>query len=120
MIVFFQAEDGIRGLCLSRGLGGVYKGQGLDVPEWLRSAALEKLLPAPLLATLVARPALSTYEARLTWVKTQMEHSRGVAQATAYGPGVRQDLSLIHIRRCRRSTPCTYRCAPHSYDNTHT
>ncbi len=24
---FFQAEGGLRGFCLSRGLGGVYKGQ---------------------------------------------------------------------------------------------
>ena len=24
---FFQAEDGIRGVCLSRGLGDMYKGQ---------------------------------------------------------------------------------------------
>ncbi len=26
-VFFFQAEDGIRGLVRSRGLGGVYKGQ---------------------------------------------------------------------------------------------
>jgi hypothetical protein len=46
-------------------LGEEVKLAGLDLPEWLRSAALEKLLPAPLLATLVARPELSTYSARL-------------------------------------------------------
>ena len=28
---FFQAEDGIRDFCLSRGLGDVYKRQGIDV-----------------------------------------------------------------------------------------
>ncbi len=27
-VFFFQAEDGIRDFCLSRGLGGVYKRQG--------------------------------------------------------------------------------------------
>ena len=32
---------------------------GLDLPEWLRSAALEKLLPAPLLGALIARPELA-------------------------------------------------------------
>ncbi len=66
---------------------------GRDRPEWLRSAALEKLLPAQLLTTLVARPELATYSARLAWVKTQMEHARGLAQATAYGPGVGKDAS---------------------------
>jgi hypothetical protein len=74
-------------------LGEDVKLAGLDIPEWLRSAALEKLLPAPLLATLVARPELSTYDARLAWVKTQMEHSRGLQQAAAYGPGVGKDAS---------------------------
>ncbi len=28
---FFQAEDGIRGFCLSRGLGEVYKGQPIEL-----------------------------------------------------------------------------------------
>ena len=35
---FFQAEDGIRDFCLSRGLGDVYKRQGWHVPtdgEWM-------------------------------------------------------------------------------------
>ena len=72
-------------------LGEEVKLAGLDLPEWLRSAALEKLLPAQLLSTLVARPELATYAARLTWVKTQMEHARGLAQATAYGPGTGKD-----------------------------
>jgi len=29
VMFFFQAEDGIRDFCLSRGLGDVYKRQGL-------------------------------------------------------------------------------------------
>ena len=74
-------------------LGEEVKLAGLDLPEWLRSAALEKLLPAQLLATLVARPELATYSARVAWVKTQMEHARGLAQATAYGPGTGKDAS---------------------------
>jgi hypothetical protein len=72
-------------------LGEEVKLAGLDLPEWLRSAALEKLLPAQLLATLVARPELATYATRLAWVKTQMEHARGLAQASAYGPGTGKD-----------------------------
>jgi hypothetical protein len=74
-------------------LGEEVKLAGLDLPEWLRSAALEKLLPAQLLSTLVARPELATYATRLAWVKTQMEHARGLAQATAYGPGTGKDAS---------------------------
>ncbi len=65
----------------------------LVLPEWMRCSALEKLLPAQLLGTLVARPELSTYSARLAWVKTQMEHARGLAQAAAYGPGTGKDSS---------------------------
>jgi hypothetical protein len=72
-------------------LGEEVKLAGLDLPEWLRSAALEKLLPAQLLGTLIARPELSSYAVRLAWVKTQMEHARGLAQATAYGPGSGKD-----------------------------
>ena len=30
---FFQAEDGIRDFCLSRGLGDVYKRQGINEAE---------------------------------------------------------------------------------------
>ncbi len=33
VVFFFQAEDGIRDLVRSRGLGDVYKGQRLDVPS---------------------------------------------------------------------------------------
>jgi hypothetical protein len=74
-------------------LGEEVKLSGLEVPEWMRNAALEKLLPAALLGTLVARPELATYAVRLTWVKTQMEHARGLAQATAYAPGAAKDTS---------------------------
>ncbi len=66
---------------------------GLGLPEWLRSSALEQLLPAQLLTSLVARPELKTCAERLAWVKTQMEHARGNAQATAYGPGIGKDAS---------------------------
>ncbi len=64
---------------------------GLSLPEWMRNTALEKLLPVQLLSTLVARSELREYSARLAWVKAQMEHSRGVAQAAAYGPGTGKD-----------------------------
>ena len=74
-------------------LGEEVKLSGLDLPEWMRSAALEKLLPAPLLATLIARPELATYSVRVDWVKTQMEHQRGLAQASAYALASGKDAS---------------------------
>jgi hypothetical protein len=66
---------------------------GLPLPEWMRNTSLEKLLPLPLLATLVSRSELKGYAVRLAWVKAQMEHARGMQQATAYGPGSGKDAS---------------------------
>ena len=57
----------------------------------MRNTSLEKLLPTQLLSTLVARSELKEYVVRLAWVKTQMEHTRGVQQAAAYGPGSGKD-----------------------------
>ena len=74
-------------------LGEEVKLAGLDLPEWMRNSAFEKLLPAQLLNTLISRPELDTYSQRLVWVKTQMEHARGTAQATAFGPGSGKDAS---------------------------
>ncbi len=45
------------------GVGGLGEGvqlKGLETPEWMRSAALGKLLPMQLLGTLIARPELAT------------------------------------------------------------
>jgi hypothetical protein len=78
-------------------LGEEVKLAGLDLPEWLRSAALEKLLPAHLLGILIARPELASYAARVAWVKTQMEHARGLAQATAYGPSAGGTAGDVHM-----------------------
>ncbi len=64
---------------------------GLAVPQWLAMSALEQLLPASLRDALVALAScgneLTTFATRLAWVKVQMEHARGLAQATAYAPG---------------------------------
>ena len=64
-------------------LGEEVRSSGFDAPEWVRAAALEKMLPAELLRVLVSRPELDSYAAKLSWVKTQMEHARGSAQAMA-------------------------------------
>ncbi len=60
---------------------------GCVLPEWLCSVALEKLLPGPLLTRMVDKSELKTCSQRVEWVKTQMEHARGVAQAAAFSPG---------------------------------
>jgi len=90
-------------------LGEEVKLAGLDLPEWLRSAALEKLLPTQLLGTMIARPELASYAARVTWVKTQMEHARGLAQASAYGPSVGKDTSGdVHMGSLEMSPGAAY------------
>ena len=45
MLFFFQAEDGIRDLVRSRGLGDVYKRQSQDTVRW--DAILKPPLPRP-------------------------------------------------------------------------
>jgi hypothetical protein len=42
---------------------------------------------------MVARSDLATYNQRVAWVKTQMEHARGLAQATAFAPSSGKDAS---------------------------
>ena len=64
-------------------LGEEVQAAGFQAPDWIRVCALEKLVPADLLSTLVSRPELDTYGKKLHWVKSQMEHSRGVVQARA-------------------------------------
>jgi hypothetical protein len=74
-------------------LGEEVETSGFILPEWMRRSALEKLLPTQLLNVLISRSELQTYAVRLAWVKTQMEHSRGVQQAAAYRPGAGKDAS---------------------------
>ena len=42
---FFQAEDGIRDFCLSRGLGDVYKRQVISVVMYEQAKVAERLEP---------------------------------------------------------------------------
>jgi hypothetical protein len=72
-------------------LGEEVASSGFVVPPWIQMVALDQLLPTQLSDALVSRASdgkeLATFGARLAWVKLQMEHSRGIAQATAYAPG---------------------------------
>ena len=53
-------------------LGEEVRTAGFDVPEWVKSAALEKLLRVELLRTLISRPELDSLAVRLAWVRSQM------------------------------------------------
>jgi hypothetical protein len=72
-------------------LGEEVKASGFDMPDWVRVSALEKLVPADLLGSLVGRPELDTYGRKVHWVKCQMEHSRGMLKARAVVGGSKKD-----------------------------
>ncbi len=46
-------------------LGEEVKTAGLDLPDWLKSAAPEKLVPSELLQVMISRPELDSYVRRL-------------------------------------------------------
>ena len=60
-VFFFQAEDGIRGLVRSRGLGDVYKRQGVEREKPIDFALLacDEITGLIIAATLV-RPSMDT------------------------------------------------------------
>jgi len=58
---------------------------GYVLPDWVRANALDKMVPEELLKTIIGRPELAGLSAKLAWVRSQMEHSRGVAQAAHFG-----------------------------------
>mgnify|MGYP002176398871 CR=1 FL=1 len=70
---------------------------GYVVPPWVQMVALDQLIPVQLSDALTQRAStgveLVTIEQRLAWVKVQMEHSRGVQQATTYAGGRGKDAS---------------------------
>ena len=76
-------------------LGEEVRATGFDMPDWVRTSALEKLVPADLLTTLVGRPELDSYGQKLRWVKCQMEHSRGALQARAVAGGSKKDAMQV-------------------------
>ncbi len=70
-------------------LGEEVASSGFKVEPWIQTVALDQLIPATLYDALTSRASTGTelkeYDARLAWVKVQMEHSRGLAQASSYG-----------------------------------
>lgn len=49
-------------------LGQEIRAAGFEAPEWMRTSALETLVPNELLSVLVSRPEFDTYQAELHWV----------------------------------------------------
>ncbi len=69
-------------------LGEEVATSGYVVPPWVQIVALGQLLPVQLSDALTSRAStgseLVSFEQRLAWVKVQMEHSRGITQASTY------------------------------------
>ena len=89
LLFFFQGEDGIRDLVRSRGLGDVYKRQGV------RSA---RVVPLP--------TGTAQWWLRVARADAEMQTRLKSLPPERLGSGFRPcavDLSLIHICRCRRA-----------------
>ena len=54
---------------------------GCQAPDMLKAIALDKLVPEDLLKQIVGRQDLAPFEAKLTWVKAQMEYVKGSSRA---------------------------------------
>jgi hypothetical protein len=71
-------------------LGEEVDQSGFTIAPWLAITALDQLIPTQLRDSLTSRAGtggeLKTYPQRLAWVKLQMEHARGLSQATAFAP----------------------------------
>jgi hypothetical protein len=77
-------------------LGEEIKAAGFEAPDWVKTSALEKLVPLDLLSVLVGRPELDTYARKLHWVRCQMEHARGASQARAVsGLKEKEDVHMV-------------------------
>ena len=64
-------------------LGAEVEASGDECPEWMRAAAVLKLVPRELESQIVAKPELRSFAQRLGWIKAQLAHQRAVTQAAA-------------------------------------
>ena len=51
------------------------------MPELVKAQALDKLVPQEQLSVTLSRPERAGYNAKLLWVKAQMEHARDATRA---------------------------------------
>ena len=70
--------------------------EGCVVPELVKVQALYKLVPQEQQSVIVRRPERADYNAKLLWVKAQMEHERGATQAQ---PATRRFHSIREVSR---------------------
>ncbi len=99
---FFQAEGGLRGFCLSRGLGDVSTRQHSPAPG---------ARAAPLRAAFVNRAVFLFAVAILSWICSwrvcvggeEEEEGPSLEESRAPLEVEEVNLALIHIGRCRRS-----------------
>ena len=52
--------------------------------DWVKSSSLGKLMPSTMLRETIDKPELSSFTAKLAWVRTRMEYARGVEQSQAF------------------------------------
>src|SRR5678810_1336579 len=74
---FFQAEDGIRDFCLSRGLGDVYKRQHTAGSQLLE-------VPTSIGKLVFGSDAYSSWEAIRDWMTANVQQTDTVQQFLAY------------------------------------
>ena len=86
-------------------LGDEVESSGLALPEWTRITSLHKLIPATMLETLVSRPEIATYSEKVRWVRSQMEHTRGVTQAKAAASARHGRKDAMDVSELRADVP---------------
>ena len=66
-------------------LGSEVTRGGYPLPDWIKATSLEKLIPSDMLKTVIGRPELAGYGAKMAWVRAQMEHAKSQSRAEHYG-----------------------------------
>ena len=64
-------------------LGADCEAAGFEMPDHVKANALLELVPRELEQQLISRSDIQGYGPRLAWIKAQLAHQRGVAQAAA-------------------------------------
>ena len=88
---FFQAEDGIRDLVRSRGLGDVYKRQGYTVPPYYDSMIAKLICKAQTREECIKKMQRALDEFIVEGIKTTIPFHQKLMQNEDFR------LSLIHI-----------------------
>ena len=80
-------------------LGAEVMAGGYPLPEWVKASALNKLVPTAMLKLIVGDPKLEKWEAKITWVKAQLEYAMlRVAEATEQDASEEIDQLIGRVR----------------------